>query len=343
MLTALNEGYEPRVVKLESRGAILGRGPVLNAVDASTNNILRLIKVTTSSGKPPLNISRDHCRIERSDQNEWILKDLGSNNGLFVNGERMKKQSSVVLKNFAVIKLATSRNPSYEYRFSTDSLPTNTSTANVPTASPTKLSVLQELNLEAQKELAELKTLLENQLKCLACKSLINNAACLPCGHSFCRDCLKSSVCVVCQTTMRFPIKGFASKCQAIDSLVAFYRRGKLFADVDRSETMRDINNDNMLTSSPSSASGTIQVWIGLKEPDDEGLDNENSEALGNHKRVKMQSTNTPKETDVTTTDEPERCSYCGEIAHEEGVRCPHKGEKASDDEDEESDLEDYV
>lgn len=39
--------------------------------------------------------------------------------------------------------------------------------------------------------------------------------------------------------------------------------------------------------------------------------------------------------------EEEQRCSYCGEISHEIGTRCPHKPDNNND--EDESDLEDYV
>jgi sigma-B regulation protein RsbU (phosphoserine phosphatase) len=52
---------------------------------------------------PDMRVSRQHARIHQ-EGGEWVLEDLGSNNGTFVNGERVQ---SVKLKNQDEISIAT--------------------------------------------------------------------------------------------------------------------------------------------------------------------------------------------------------------------------------------------
>ena len=58
-------------------------------------------------------VSRRHCWIGLNPQGEWLIKDLDSTNGIFVNGQRIEGQS--VLSSHDVIGLGRSRSADYEF------------------------------------------------------------------------------------------------------------------------------------------------------------------------------------------------------------------------------------
>lgn len=71
--------------------------------DGKHEESFKLSKDLVSIGRDPgndiivdeLSVSRFHCRLERSQDGEWRIKDAGSSNGIFMNGERL--QEAVVL------------------------------------------------------------------------------------------------------------------------------------------------------------------------------------------------------------------------------------------------------
>ena len=117
MLQATDVGYEPRRIILEGPGAILGRCPSMPPTTTSPGEARaakpRLIKVTLDSGKSCINLSREHCRFDRKGD-EWILRDLGANNGVFVDGDRLSRLAETTLKNNALVKFTQSNKPSFE-------------------------------------------------------------------------------------------------------------------------------------------------------------------------------------------------------------------------------------
>jgi len=58
-------------------------------------------------------ISRRHCRIYREAQSGWIVEDLDSTNGLFVDGQRV--QGSQTLRTGQVVGLGSPRVPDFEF------------------------------------------------------------------------------------------------------------------------------------------------------------------------------------------------------------------------------------
>lgn len=111
-LIATFPGYDPSKILLGENGVIIGRSP-----SSPPGVDLQPIKLVFSEGrKPCLFLSRDHCSIEKKN-NQWTIKDLGSNNGVFINGTRLKKNESVGLVNKCLIKFACIRTPPFEFLF----------------------------------------------------------------------------------------------------------------------------------------------------------------------------------------------------------------------------------
>src|SRR3954470_20261797 len=42
-------------------------------------------------------VSRKHCELFPGDDNQWILKDLGSANGTWINGQRVERTAALKL------------------------------------------------------------------------------------------------------------------------------------------------------------------------------------------------------------------------------------------------------
>jgi two-component system cell cycle response regulator len=70
----ISGGQAGRMYKLERPDVVVGRSP-----DAA-------IRVDDEG------VSRQHCRITRGPENSVVVEDLGSTNGTFINGERIKRK-----------------------------------------------------------------------------------------------------------------------------------------------------------------------------------------------------------------------------------------------------------
>lgn len=68
----IRENKSIRQVELNPKGAIIGRGPQCDIVLHSKH------------------VSREHARIFRDPFGRWIIKDLGSSNGIFIHNERVE-------------------------------------------------------------------------------------------------------------------------------------------------------------------------------------------------------------------------------------------------------------
>jgi len=265
-----------------------------------TGRKTRLVKVMLADGKCALNISRDHCRLEKQG-NQWYVNDLGSNNGVYVDGQRLKRSEMVPLHHNSVIRLA-GRKPTFEYRLESTGAATTGDQS-----SPSRL-----LQAEA---MAKFRNELLQILKCSACTGLIQNAACLPCGHVFCGGCLKTQSCPVCQTQARVPLRGFAARCNPVDAIVT------MLMSRESSVASEGAGKGSMVGSKR-----TANVWIQLSEDDEE----EHEESRKKQALAKEEAEN------------EKRCEYCAEPAHGKGVRCPYRNDKDPADSSE-SDVEDYV
>ena len=195
MLVATGEGYEPRTIKLESNVLVLGRFPRTSAdIDRSA----RLIRLSLKDGGSAISLSRDHCRLEKTIEG-WKVLDTASVNGVFVNGLRVPRLSSIPISNGGLLKLGKSPTPSFEYRLDLNS---NDDT-----------NTFDDTNSLLKKELLTI-------LTCFVCSHTIVHAACLPCGHVFCRTCLKNPLCPSCQTQASSKSRGFASRCHPLDRIL---------------------------------------------------------------------------------------------------------------------------
>lgn len=150
-----------------------------------------------------------------------------------------------------------------------------------------------------------------NTLRCIKCDQLFRQAACLPCGHVFCVTCVSSSTCPVCETERLSTGRGFASRCHPLDELVAMLKQEK---------SLDQTPNTN---ANPPNA-----VFFELREAGDE---EDHYSELAKRQRLeessKMQG----------------RCEYCAEPMHEEGEECPSRVVPSENEEEEMSDLDDYV
>ncbi len=72
VIMRISEGNHSWQVRLTSAGVIIGRSDECDIVIDSRN------------------VSRQHTRISETSPGEWMVEDLGSRNGTFVNGERVK-------------------------------------------------------------------------------------------------------------------------------------------------------------------------------------------------------------------------------------------------------------
>ena len=50
-------------------------------------------------------ISREHAILEKNDEKKWLLTDLSSSNGLYVNGSRLKANQSFCLSEGDLIEI----------------------------------------------------------------------------------------------------------------------------------------------------------------------------------------------------------------------------------------------
>jgi len=87
-----------REVQLDPKGAILGRGVNCDVVLADDT------------------ISRHHARIYQDPFGRWIVEDLGSHNGVYVEGQRVKAQAvspgqKIVISNFTLFLSGESKEP----------------------------------------------------------------------------------------------------------------------------------------------------------------------------------------------------------------------------------------
>jgi transcriptional regulator with GAF, ATPase, and Fis domain len=88
--------------------------PKLVIQENQDRRVLRLVREVTTVGRAPTNhvplvdirASRKHCRIEREDEDRWLLIDLGSQNGTFVNGSLVDRRE---LRDGDVITIGATR------------------------------------------------------------------------------------------------------------------------------------------------------------------------------------------------------------------------------------------
>ena len=213
MLIAISEGFEPRKIPLEAPGIVMGRHP---QVENPGFLAVRLESLDNSKSvgteRKPVFLSRNHCSIELNSEGCWIVRDLGSNNGVYIDGERVATTGTAILRNSAILQLTKSTNPSYEFRVS------------LPVPEP---QITNQDNDVSSKAISQMILEIKEILNCPICQQLLRNAACLPCGHVYCAKCIKSPICTLCQSIASKPVRGFAARCTPIDTLVSYLETEK--------------------------------------------------------------------------------------------------------------------
>ncbi len=179
-----------------------------------------------------------------------------------------------------------------------------------------------------------LSSIINECLECGSCGGLVNFASVLACGHVFCKTCLRAKECISCHHEIapknQSGGKYFSMPCIPMDFIVdhvcdAYSRLFHEKLQLGSLEQNNKVEEDSIEN----------KIYFTTSKIDYEEKQNHSESILDTNKKMRL-------EQQILKEQEMEnRCDYCMEPAHEEGMRCPHKSDNLE--EEDESDLEGYI
>lgn len=186
--------------------------------------------VVLDSTRAPQMISRTHAFIRRNrtqNQQEWVLSDNKSLNGVMVNGEHVTEAGRTLQPRDVITFGRKMTPPEFEYVYEDPHGEAFAAAAAAAVAAAAKAAADAEVATAAQAIAEGKKTALKvadihSELACSICQDWLVHAATIECSHTFCWECIdkwllqKKFECPVCRALVRRePVR-----TRAVDAIV---------------------------------------------------------------------------------------------------------------------------